>query len=282
MNIRETLLSRNTVRLRNIARLKFKEITGKDFDSILNNNPIEINNEIDKVVSLIKTKRKYKNEDSKLKRSQKAYLSVLRSIAKEAIGLPLPNSNIIHILNSERLRESNKYLLTFEQVQKILEYLEASNETLKNEKSLRNFILIKLLAGTGQRIGDILDLEVENSLYELIKITQNKTKIVVHVENPCKELIQEYVDLLKLKNNQKLFNINYITANRLVKDLGKTVLGKSDITPHCFRKYTTRRLADLGYSSNQIRSVTGHSTSGMIDYYTGQLKPLEGISGKLV
>jgi integrase len=107
----------------------------------------------------------------------------IRSAIEQETDIQLTKSKIRKTLSKDKLRHSNKEEITTDELNKIIDYFfekykeEKRNKSSRLIPSLRNYILVKLLAFTGQRIGDILSLEVNEAKKETLFFKQDKTGV---------------------------------------------------------------------------------------------------------
>ena len=152
----------------------------------------------------------------------------------------------------------------------------------KRLKNLRNALLIRLLALTGRRIGEILSIRVKDIDFEqriintVIEKRRIRRKSKVGEEKIIKtrpisfdfdthQLMLQYIELKQLKKNDLLFGISERQAERIVKALAKQLNLEKNITPHSFRHGLITYLRKLGWSSDDIKKVTGHAKAETID-----------------
>jgi integrase len=194
-----------------------------------------------------------------------------------------------------KLRQSNKEDLSNKQIDSIIKEFNKEYKAVMKSKNqnrivpkLRNLIMIKLLAFTGQRIGDILNLTVKESKRSNLHFKQEKTGNEIEIENPCLLEVLTYIAMTKLDESDYLFKtgfnskLSYTHALHTINKLSLIATGNKNITPHTFRKYAVTHLKQLGFTDRQVMSVTGHSDSRMISYYTGNEENIQGLQGLLL
>ena len=261
----------NTNRSYKTALSQFQNETGLDLEDIKRLPEKDLSKKIDKFIESLNIK-----DSSKLTR-----LSAIRSAIEQETDIQLTKSKIRKTLSKDKLRHSNKEEITTDELNKIIDYFfekykeEKRNKSSRLIPSLRNYILVKLLAFTGQRIGDILSLEVNEAKKETLFFKQDKTGAEVKTENPVLAEINLYIQLVSLSDNDYLFAsgikrdpISYTQILILIQKASLKVIGK-EITPHSFRKYVVVKLREVGKADHEMKQVTGHSTSAMVDYYQG-------------
>lgn len=269
--------NQNTRRTYNKAIETFFEKSGLSEDDLAATDPGELSDLIDSVFSGMKD---YRPATILLK------VSAVRSYILRTKRLVLPPSRLRASLARHIPRHSTKTDINREEVSKLSSTLLHRIETARIHElpaSLRNFILFELLAYTGQRIGDILTLTVENALSFKLYFKQQKTGKEIFVENPCRDEIRRYVALFSLAPRDYLFSqglsrtpLSYRRALEIVREVGREVLDKK-ITPHCFRKFVITELRLAGKTNAEISSVSGHSHSSMIDYYPTRDPGISGL-----
>ena len=218
-------------------------------------------------------------------------ISSVKSYIETHYKIEIPKSLIRKDYSREILRKTNKKLITYEEMDLLIKHFETlhnESDTLDKITTLRNLIMIKLLAGTGQRISDILNLSIETAKKTLLHIKQIKTGKDVTIENPCLPEILKYTAVTKLSDSDFLFAsgltrkpLSYQQAESIIRNESGKVFGKS-ITSHYFRSYVVSRLIALGNHPNDIMAVTGHVDTRMIDYYNKTKGNITGLTTKLL
>jgi integrase len=236
-----------------------------------------------KIESVFMSNTKY-SVNSKLTR-----ISSAKNYISEYLNIDFPKSRNLKKLSKSKARRSNKIDITVTHIKKIVKVFETEYKNANGYKpqKLRNLILIKLLAFTGQRIGDILSMTIKQAKSTKLFYKQAKTGAEVTIENPCIPEILAYINIVGLTDDQPLFSTglnktcSYTYANMLVKQAGLKI-GIDKLSCHVFRKYTVTHLKELGLSDREVMSITGHSDNRMIGYYTGDSKQVENLQGLLL
>ena len=224
-------------------------------------------------------------------RTKLTKISGVRSYIDTHYKIEIPKSRIRKDYSRDTLRKTNKTLVSIEEIDALIKHFEklhSESDRLEKITTLRNLLLIKLLAGTGQRISDILNLSVETAKKTLLHIKQIKTGQDVTIENPCLPEILKYIAVTKLSDSDFLFAsgltrkpLSYQQAESIIRNESGKVFGKS-ITSHYFRSYVVSRLIALGNHPNDIMAVTGHVDTRMIDYYNKTKGNITGLTTKLL
>jgi len=219
-------------------------------------------------------------------------ISAVRSYVEKDLKIRLPQSEVRKHLAKEIPQHSTKEDLSKEEVKTYVEHFHRvfaeSNNSHDRFANLRNFIIVNLLAYTGQRIGDVLKMKVGNAKKEILFFKQEKSGQEVFIENPCLQYILAYIALTTLYEDDFLFAnglkrqpISYRYMLNVIQRTGLELFGKN-ITCHCFRKFVITELRLAGKSNAEIQSVSGHATSAMIDYYPTRKPKIENVKGLLM
>jgi len=220
-------------------------------------------------------------------------ISAVRVYLEDELSIVLPRSKVRKQLAKKKLRHSNKENLSSSEVKTFISYFSEKVSKVSGVKkipALRNLLIVKLLAFTGQRIGDILNLTVKNCKKKVLLFKQEKTGVEVSIENPVIPEVLQYLAILesRLSDDDFIFAdglmkhpLSYIIVYHFVKEAG-LLLFQRQITPHCFRKYVISKLISSGHTSESIKSVSGHSNAAMVDYYGDQVVEIKDLKRKLM
>ena len=219
-------------------------------------------------------------------------ISAVRSYIEKDLKIRLPHSEIRRHLSKDIPKHSTKEDLSKDEVKVFVEHFQKlykeSENTQERFANLRNLIIVNLLAYTGQRIGDILQIKVSNAKKPTLFFKQEKSGQEVFIDNPCLQHILAYIALTVLKDDDYLFAnglyrkpISYRFILSVIQRAGLELFGKN-ISCHCFRKFVITELRLAGKSNAEIQSVSGHSTSAMIDYYPTRQPKIENVKGLLL
>ena len=275
-------LSDNTKKAYEIAIGNFFKNNFTDYQSLKDLPPEEASDKIDSYFDGIED---YKATTKLLK------ISALRSYIEKDLKIRLPESEARKKLMKEIPKHSTKEDLTKDEVKIMIDFFLAIFQNAPNNRekfmALRNFIIVCLLAYTGQRVGDILNVKVGLAKKESLHFKQEKSGQEVFIENPCLNYINAYIALTILKDDDYLFAnglqrqpISYRHILNVVQRAGLELFSKN-ISPHCFRKFVITELRLAGKSNAEIQSVSGHSSSAMIDYYPTRQPKVTGLKSLL-
>lgn len=181
----------------------------------------------------------------------------------------------------EALSEDDKTIKDVLSKEEVLKLIESFDIKLSGERnfeyaSKRNKAIISILASTGIRIENLLNITVDR----LIKInqgykinytkaeTKGKVDTTIYIVGKNKDLLEDYLKIRKDKaglnllfnsvNGKKISRSDMITIiNKRVKYLGI----QKHITSHSFRAYTANALLSNGVDPILIRKMLGWSNS---------------------
>lgn len=134
-------------------------------------------------------------------------------------------------------------------------------------------LIFELCLGTGQRIGDVLEMRWSDIAGDGINVTQNKTgaRLWVPFTPQLRAILaQTKRTSLTICGPQRgvARQISYQTAaQRMMKVRVKIGAERYDI--HSLRYSAAAELAAAGCSDELIQAVTGHATSSMVKKYAG-------------
>ena len=166
-----------------------------------------------------------------------------------------------------------KFVLSEDQIEKILSEIE------NTEKGLRNKTLLTLLYESACRITELLTLKLNNVFIEqspYIKILgKGKKERVIPISDKMKELLQDYIKHFHstYDNDALLFYSNYSgikkeintrTVELMLKKYADKAREKDpsipkDIYPHAFRRSRATNLYNNGMDFTSVSTFMGHS-----------------------
>ena len=146
---------------------------------------------------------------------------------------------------------------------------DESIELLRDNCScIRDLAIIDLLYSTGIRIGELVNLNIEDINFEdreCIVFGKGEKERRVYFDAKAKKHIRDYLNT-RLDNNPALFVTLDAPHNRLeisgieirMRKLGRK-LGLNKIHPHKFRRTMATRAIDKGMPIEQVQKILGHS-----------------------
>ena len=220
---------------------------------------------------------KYLKETVKLNSSSiNRHLSTLRSFYNFLI-----HENII-ATNPFKIVTGPKKAIKLPNFMKYNEFeimLESCDDTILG---IRNRALLELLLATGARIGELINLEVDDIDLvndELKVLGKGNKERICYFGKPAKDALIKYLNesrniLLNGKNSNHLF-INHIGGNltdRGVRDIIDKIIKKSclkvKVTPHTFRHTFATILLNEGCDLKSVQELLGHVNLSTTSIYT--------------
>ena len=136
-----------------------------------------------------------------------------------------------------------------------------------NCNNIRDLAMIELLASTGMRVGELVNLNIDNVLFnerECIVLGKGDSERIVYFDAKTKIHLQKYLDSRKdnnpalfvsLKKPHKRLGINGI--ERRIRELGNESNIKK-VHPHKFRRTMATNAIDKGMPIEQVQKLLGH------------------------
>lgn len=133
---------------------------------------------------------------------------------------------------------------------------------------LRDLAMIDLLYSTGIRVGELVNLNIDDVNFEereCVVFGKGDKERRVYFDAKAKLHLQKYLELRK-DNNPALFVTLDAPFDRLkisgveirIRELGKN-LNLEKIHPHKFRRTMATRAIDKGMPIEQVQKILGHS-----------------------
>ena len=136
-----------------------------------------------------------------------------------------------------------------------------------NCNNIRDLAMIELLASTGIRVGELVNLNIEDVLFnerECIVLGKGDSERVVYFDAKTKIHLQKYLESRKDKNPAlfvsfkkpyKRLGINGV--ERRIRELGQGANIKK-VHPHKFRRTMATNAIDKGMPIEQVQKLLGH------------------------
>jgi len=136
----------------------------------------------------------------------------------------------------------------------------------------RTALLLELLLGTGQRIGDVLKMRWSDFDGEAISVRQSKTKTSLWIPAP-RNLLEALTraprhSVFILTNHAGSGPWSYRGAHDAMMRLRREI-GAEAYDIHSLRYTATAELARVGLDDATIMAITGHKTARMVQLYAG-------------
>lgn len=148
-------------------------------------------------------------------------------------------------------------------------YSEEIIERLRNKcDNIRNLAIIDFLSSSGVRIGELVNLNIEDINFEnksCIVFGKGRKMREVYFDGKTKVHLQEYLNR-RNDGNKALFvslykpykRISYRGIEIMLKRLGKEI-GIYKVHPHKFRRTLATRAIDKGMPIEQVQHLLGHT-----------------------
>ncbi|MEX2690246.1 MAG: tyrosine-type recombinase/integrase [Candidatus Njordarchaeum guaymaensis] len=136
-------------------------------------------------------------------------------------------------------------------------------------RSLRNYLLISLLAKTGVRLGELLGIKKEDvnikSKTIIINQLKKRRKAVREIVIPP-SLIPELSTYVRHIRGEKLFKMSERNARRIIYYYTEKILGRR-FRPHAFRHTYALRILEKTKNLELVRRILGHSRYDVLKAY---------------
>ncbi|PJE28087.1 site-specific tyrosine recombinase XerC [Pseudooceanicola marinus] len=145
-------------------------------------------------------------------------------------------------------------------------------EAFRANASGRTLLLFELLLGTGQRIGDVLDLRWSDLDEDGFTITQGKTKTELYI--PLTDRLRR---VLAAETKKGFFIVCHPDGSRISYQLAhknimavRREIGAEAYDIHGLRYAAASEIAAIpGMTSEHVKAITGHADAAMIRLYAG-------------
>jgi integrase/recombinase XerD len=208
----------------------------------------------------------FKNSiEGKYSESTVAYaMTVLRDFIKY---LNATNQTTIphDLIKIPRFVQKRRTVSNRDDVIKMLSILDDSKFT-----ELRNRIIIRMLADTGIRVSELVNLNISDldGKTALIRTKKSTTeRVIMWSDQTNKELLKYLGPRICINSTEPLFvsmfpkypRITTRQVERIIETIGKKAKLKKNLTPHSFRHGKAHDMLDKGANVKEIQSVLGHS-----------------------
>lgn len=153
--------------------------------------------------------------------------------------------------------------------------VESFRQRILENDNIRNYTIITLLAYTGVRISECLDIKMNDfnlvTRELIIRAGKGDKQRIVYLNDKCIGAINEY---LKERNSDSEYLFVSNRDNKVDRTVINRVFNKySDkITPHSLRHFFCTRAIESGYSIHEVASFAGHSNIHTTLIYTNPTK----------
>ena len=238
-----------------------------------------------KNISPLKVKRKdlmsfidFLGKKSISARSRARNLSSIKSFYNYLIFDNQLENNPCENIHSPKLDKKLPIFLSIEEVDKIIESVDLSQENGERDRNI-----LETLYSCGLRVSELVNLKISNIDFnnQYIKIIGkgNKQRIVP-INNTLITYLNIYINNIRSKNNIKKGNEDYLFLNKrgtklsremiflIVKKYIKIANVKKNISPHTFRHSFATHLVEGGADLRAVQEMLGHSNITTTEIYT--------------
>ena len=211
-------------------------------------------------------------------RTQARWISSIKAFFKYLLDDEVRSDNPATLLEGPKLGLYLPDTLSFDDVDKIINAIDISNDLGK-----RNKCMIEVLYGCGLRVSELIDLKISNinfkELYLKVEGKGDKSRFVPLAKFTAK-LIKEYMLEVrsKYKINKKCEDILFLNSRGsamsrvivfiIIKELTEKAGINKKISPHTFRHSFATHLLQNGADLRYIQEMLGHSSITTTEIYT--------------
>ncbi|MDY0074500.1 MAG: site-specific tyrosine recombinase XerD [Acholeplasmataceae bacterium] len=186
-------------------------------------------------------------------------------------------TDVCKSIQSPKIEKHLPHVLSVDEVMKILGCIDVSKPL-----GLRNIALLELIYGSGLRVSELLDIEIQdihlNQGYILVKGKGSKERMVP-ISDPAIVAIRNYMikgreQLLGDKRSNILFlNLSGTRLSRqgffkLLKKLASDAGVTTECSPHTLRHSFATHLLENGMDLRTLQSLLGHEDISTTQIYT--------------
>lgn len=150
---------------------------------------------------------------------------------------------------------------------------ETIDELIFKTTSLRNRLILELMARGGLRIGEVLKLTpscINGNKIILLSPKSGKEKEYAYITTKISNRLKQYIDENKILYNERLFPISYEAARLMVIKTGKEL--NIHIKPHDLRRHAATYASRSGVPIEIVSKVIlRHSNLSTTQRYLGKI-----------
>lgn len=213
------------------------------------------------------------------RRSQARLLSALKTFFRFLQGEDLIEQDPTELLRGPKLGSAIPEVLTYPEVQAILEAVDLSASS-----GTRDRALLEVLYACGLRVSELTGLKLSNLLFEYncIKVSGkgNKERLVP-IGGPAKKWLQFYLEGVRRPTlrvdpksadtvflNQRGSRLSRVSVFKLVKKATAAAQVDKNVSPHTFRHSFATHLIEGGADLKAVQDLLGHESILTTELYT--------------
>jgi len=211
-------------------------------------------------------------------RSRARNISSIKSFYNYLIFDNQLENNPCENIHSPKLDKKLPVFLSIEEVNKIIESVDLSQENGERDRNI-----LETLYSCGLRVSELVNLKISNTYFneEYIKIIGkgNKQRIVP-INKTLVKYLTIYIKNIRSKNKIKKGHEDFLFLNKrgtklsremiflIVKKYIKIANIKKNISPHTFRHSFATHLVEGGADLRAVQEMLGHSNITTTEIYT--------------
>lgn len=153
------------------------------------------------------------------------------------------------------------------------------DEIIFRTNSVRNRLILELMARGGMRIGEVLNLrakDVDDRKLYISRPKSGREYEIVYIPKKVSERLREYIRTMNLETDQPVFPIGYSGARATVKKAGLIV--GIDLNPHDLRRHAATFASRAGAPLEIVSKVIlRHANISTTQRYLGKVSDTEAI-----
>ncbi|WP_425449838.1 tyrosine-type recombinase/integrase [Dethiothermospora halolimnae] len=267
------ILKRYKMNCRNkgLTKESIKAIVGNDlrlFINFIGNKPLSKVSHLDVQDFLLLCSEERSNGDEAVARKFNSINMLFKTLIKQET---LNIKNSLDKLEKPKVRKKYRGHLTMEEYERLLKYLDASNETNK----LRNLALISFFYSSGCRLTEVYQQNIENLDFtgRRFKVVGKgaKERICIFSRDTSKRL-KKYLDtraddIPALFISRQKNRLSKKAIQDVIKNTGKRAGIKKNLHPHLLRHTRAQNLLAKGASLETIQRLLGHESIATTQIY---------------
>jgi integrase/recombinase XerD len=142
-----------------------------------------------------------------------------------------------------------------------------------SEKNIQDYIIIRILAKCGLRIGELLRLRVKDVDFDKKRMWIYKSKTArgkreVKIDGITCVILKQYVATSALRGGDQIFLVPSRRVERMIKGYAKKVGIEKNVFPHSFRHYFITKCIREGMDLFRVKTLVGHVSLTTTSVYT--------------
>ena len=153
------------------------------------------------------------------------------------------------------------------------------DEMIFRTENPRNRLILELMARSGMRVGEVLNLRCENvddRRASLINPKSGKDFELVYIPKKVSDRLRQYILQKNIKPDERVFPISYSAARNIVKKAGLLVNVK--FTPHDLRRHAATYASRAGTPIEIVsKLILRHANLSNTQRYLGRVSDVEAL-----